>query len=80
MIDAPDPSLTPDEARPYIVDMLDDIRKQEQRCALGKAQCILLARRYDLPFAEIAELLDMSEQGVRKAFKRIEASTPAEVR
>lgn len=70
------PSMTPDEARPYIVDMLDDIRKQEQRCALSKARLILLARRYEFPFAEIAELLDMSEQGVRKAHKRIGASTP----
>lgn len=71
--------LSLNEARPHIVDMLDAVRKQEQACALNKSRYMLLARRYKLPFAEIAELLDMSEQGVRKAVKRIEESTPEEV-
>lgn len=66
----------PDELRPHIVEMLDAVRKQEQACALNKSRYIVLARRHGMKFAEIAELLDMSEQGVGKAYKRILDSTP----
>lgn len=68
--------LSPDEARPYIVDMLDAIRKEEQAVALNKSRYIVFARRHHFTFAEIAELLHMSEQGVGKAFKRIARSMP----
>lgn len=69
-------SISSDDARPHVVEMLDAIRKQEQACALSKSRYMILARRYGLPVSDIAELLGMSEQGVRKAIKRIEQSTP----
>lgn len=68
--------LSPDDARPHIVDMLDAARKQEQACAINKARYMLLARRHGISVAEIAELLDMSQPGVRKAVKRIALSMP----
>ena len=68
--------LSPDDARPHIVDMLDAARKQEQACAINKARYMLLARRHGISVAEIAELLDMSQPGVRKAVKRIAQSMP----
>ncbi len=68
--------LSPDEARPHIVEMLDAIRKEEQAVALNKSRYIVFARRHKFTFAEIAELLDMSEQGVGKAYKRIAQSMP----
>lgn len=68
------PTVSPDEARPFIVDMLDTLRRQEETLAVNKPRFMLLARRYGLEFAEIAELLGMSESGVRQAVARAEGT------
>jgi|SRR5690606_7417742 len=59
-----------DEARPYIVDMLDSIRRQQEALNVNRPRFMLLARRYGLKHAEIAELLGMTESGVRQAVHR----------
>lgn len=59
-----------DEARPYIVDMLDSIRRQQEALNVNRPRYMLLARKYGLKHAEIAELLGMTESGVRQAVHR----------
>ncbi|MFE2994233.1 sigma factor-like helix-turn-helix DNA-binding protein [Nocardia sp. NPDC059246] len=70
--------LTPDEARTYVVTVLDAVRKAEQTNALHKVMYMGLGRRYGLSFAEIAECLGMSESGVRRAIQRAEATPGGE--
>jgi DNA-directed RNA polymerase specialized sigma24 family protein len=67
--------MTQDEARPYIVDMLDNLRRQQESLDVNKPRFMALARRYGFEHAEIADLLGMSESGVRKALHRA-AGTP----
>ncbi|MGW4119861.1 hypothetical protein [Nocardia sp. NPDC004711] len=66
--------LSPDEARVYVVTMLDACRKAEQAAALNKIRYVLLARRYGLTLAEIGEYLDMSKSRVFRAIRRAEDS------
>ncbi|MEV0367550.1 sigma factor-like helix-turn-helix DNA-binding protein, partial [Nocardia fusca] len=59
-----------DEARPHIVDMLDSIRRQQEALNVDRPRYMLLARKYGLKHREIAELLGMTESGVRQAVHR----------
>ena len=63
-------SISLDEARPYIVDMLDSIRRQQEALDVNRPRFMLLARKYGLRHREIAELLGMTESGVRQAVHR----------
>ena len=62
--------LSQDEARPYIVDMLDSIRRQQEALDVNRPRFMLLARKYGLRHREIADLLGMTESGVRQAVHR----------
>lgn len=59
------PSVEPDEARPHIIDMLDALRRQHESIRISRHYYVLLARKYGLSFAEIAEHVGMSASGVR---------------
>ncbi|MGW4090069.1 sigma factor-like helix-turn-helix DNA-binding protein [Nocardia sp. NPDC004750] len=69
-------TLSPDEARPHIVSILDDIRRQEQEVQLSKARSLVWAHDHGLPVREIAEHIGMSESGARAAIRRAKASPP----
>ncbi|MGI5223018.1 sigma factor-like helix-turn-helix DNA-binding protein [Nocardia sp. CA-290969] len=69
-VSTPRESVSPDEARPYIVDMLDSIRRQQESLNVNRPRYMLLAREYGLKHAEIAEALGMTESGVRQAVHR----------
>ncbi|MBF6133490.1 sigma-70 region 4 domain-containing protein [Nocardia otitidiscaviarum] len=74
MTSEPPEGISRDEAHSYVVALLDAVRKAEQVCALNKLRYMRLAQRYDMPAAEIAEYLGMSESGVRHALTRADAS------
>lgn len=59
------PSTEPDQARPYVIDMLDSLRRQREAYQVNRHRCLLLARKHGLTLAEIAEYIGMSESGVR---------------
>lgn len=58
-------TVEPDEARPYVVEMLDALRRQHEAFHVNRHHYVLLARKYGLTFAEIAEYVGMSASGVR---------------
>ncbi|OMC00335.1 hypothetical protein A5733_04285 [Mycobacterium sp. NS-7484] len=58
--------------------MLDTLRRQQETLLANKPRYMLLARRYGFADAEIAELLGMTESGVRKAIRRTEGTPGAE--
>ncbi|WP_280393194.1 hypothetical protein [Nocardia wallacei] len=64
--------ITLDEARPHLVEMLDEIRKRKQTILLREAEYAALAHRYGMSYAEVGELLDLSESGVRGIVRRAE--------
>jgi DNA-directed RNA polymerase specialized sigma24 family protein len=59
------PSVEPDQARPYVAEMLDALRRQREAFLVNRHRYVLLARKYGLTISEIAEYLGMSESGVR---------------
>ncbi|MET9286471.1 hypothetical protein [Nocardia beijingensis] len=59
-------TLSPDDARPHIVSILDDVRRREQDVQVRKARCLVWAHDHGLPVREIAECLEMSEDEVRR--------------
>lgn len=59
------PTVEPDQARPYVIEMLDAIRRQREALHVNRHRYVLLARKYGLTFADIAETLGMSESGIR---------------
>ncbi|MGY2019368.1 hypothetical protein [Nocardia gipuzkoensis] len=67
-------ALSPDEARPHIVEILDDIRRREQQIQVSKARSMVWAHDHGLPMHEIAEHLGMSESGARAAIRRAKES------
>lgn len=62
--------VSQDDARNYLVEMLDALRRQEEALHVNKPRYMLLARRYGFKHAEIAELLGMTPSGVRQAVRR----------
>ncbi|WP_147265916.1 sigma factor-like helix-turn-helix DNA-binding protein [Nocardia puris] len=68
-----------DEARPHIVEMLDALRRQEEALRVSKPRYMVLARKHGLSEAEIAELLGMSESGVRAAIRRADGTPGMEI-
>lgn len=65
MIDDLPPTVEPDQARPYIVEMLDALRRQGEAFHVNRNHYVLLARKYKLTFAEIGEYVGLSPSGVR---------------
>lgn len=59
------PTVGPDQARPYVIEMLDALRRQHEAFHINRHHYVLLARRYGLTFADIAEYVGMSASGVR---------------
>lgn len=59
------PTVEPDQARPHVIGMLDDLRRQREAYQVHQPRCVLLARKHGLTLAEIAEYIGMSESGVR---------------
>jgi DNA-directed RNA polymerase specialized sigma24 family protein len=73
--DGAQPTVDPDQARPYVIDMLDALRRQREAYQINQPRYMLLARKYGLSDAEIADAIGMSEGGVRRALNRA-AGTP----
>jgi DNA-directed RNA polymerase specialized sigma24 family protein len=69
-------ALSPDEARPHIVSILDDVRRREQEVQVRKARSLVWAHDHGLPVREIAEHVGMSESGARAAIRRAKATPP----
>lgn len=59
----------------YAVEMLDEVRRQEQSTAIAKARFMQLGRDHGLTYQQIAEHLDMSASSVKRAIRRA-AGTP----
>ncbi|MEV6432879.1 sigma-70 region 4 domain-containing protein [Nocardia sp. NPDC051463] len=63
-------TLEPETAQRYVVEMLDELRRQTELIQCNKPRYMLLARKYGLSHAEIAAVLGMSEGAVRQAVRR----------
>lgn len=63
-------TVEPESAQRYVIQMLDDLRRQTEQIQYNRPRYMLLARKYGLSHAEIAALLDMSEGAVRQAVRR----------
>jgi DNA-directed RNA polymerase specialized sigma24 family protein len=59
------PEVDVDQARPYVIEMLDALRRQREAFLVNRHRYVLLARQYGLTLDEIAEVLGMSQGGVR---------------
>ncbi|MBF6363185.1 hypothetical protein IU436_20265 [Nocardia farcinica] len=66
--------VSTDEARPHLVEMLDSLRRQREQLAASIPRYITFAANYGLRPAEIADVLGMSESGVRKVIRRAKES------
>ena len=63
------------QARTHLIEMLDEVRRQQELLNVNRARYLALARRYGMSHAEIGETVGMSASGVKKAIGRA-AGTP----
>lgn len=64
------------QSRDHLVQMLDEVRRQQELVTVNRSRYLVLADRYGMSVAEIAELVNMSASGVRKAIRRAQSDPP----